>query len=83
MNVINMHQAKSQLSKLVKRAMAGEEVIIGKAGEPMVKLTAFQIKPPKRKPGGWEGKIWIAPDFDDDDPEIIKMFYGDDDAPAP
>ena len=82
MNVINMHQAKTQLSKLVKRAMAGEEIVIGKAGEPMVRLVVYSMPGRKRKPGGWEGKVWIAPDFDNEDPEINKMFYGDDDASA-
>jgi hypothetical protein len=31
----------------------------------------------QRKPGGWKGKIWIAPDFDETTPEILEMFYGD------
>lgn len=70
-----MHQAKTHLSKLIERALAGEEIIIAKAGKPMVKLTpAEPAEPLKRELGTWRGKIWIADDFDDEDPEINRLF---------
>ena len=66
MVVVNMHEAKTNLSKLVKRAAAGEEIIVAKAGEPVAKIVAYTAPPKKpRVPGSMKGKIWIAPDFDE------------------
>ena len=76
MNIVNMHAAKTNLSKLVDKALNGEEVIIGKAGEPLIRFVPFVDQKPKREPGGWEGKIWIADDFDDWTTELEEMFYG-------
>jgi len=61
---VNIHQAKTQLSRLVERAASGEEIIIAKAGKPVAKLTAIN-KPARkpRKPGGLKGRLWIADDF--------------------
>ena len=63
---INIHQAKTQLSKLVEEAAEGEEIIIAKAGKPMARLISLEntIKAP-RKPGGLKGQIWISDDFDE------------------
>jgi prevent-host-death family protein len=76
--IVNMHEAKTHLSRLVERAAAGEEIVIGRAGEPRAKLVRYEPPVRKREPGAWEGKVWIADDFDDDDPELIASFYGDD-----
>lgn len=77
---VNIHEAKTHLSRLVERAAAGEEIIIGKAGKPMARLVPYrEPKPPKRKPGAWKGKVWISPDFDAVDKEIEGLFYGDND----
>ena len=66
MTVVNMHEAKTNLSKLVQRAAAGEEIIVAKAGEPVAKIVAYTAPPRKpRVPGSMKGKIWIAPDFDE------------------
>ena len=66
MTVVNMHEAKTNLSKLVQRAAAGEEIIVAKAGEPVAKIVAYTPPPRKpRVPGSMKGKIWIAPDFDE------------------
>ena len=76
MEITNIHQAKTHFSKLVERAAAGEEIIIGKAGKPVARLVRYQDPaPPKRKPGAWKGKIWISPDFDKVDEEIEALFY--------
>ena len=60
----NLHEAKTHLSRLIEKALAGEEVIICKAGKPIVQLVPFTQKRRKRSPGGWEGKVKIAKDFD-------------------
>lgn len=73
--ITNIHEAKTHLSRLVERAAAGEEIVIGKAGKPVAKLVPYVSKErPVRKPGSLKGKIWISPDFDLIDPEIERMF---------
>jgi prevent-host-death family protein len=72
--VTNIHEAKTHLSRLVERAAAGEEIVIAKAGKPMAKLVPFEKAPPKRKLGGWKGKVWIAPDFDELPQDILAAF---------
>jgi prevent-host-death family protein len=77
---VNIHEAKTHFSRLVERAAAGEEIIIGKAGKPVARLVPYAApKPPKRKPGSWKGKVWISPDFDAADKEIEAMFMEDSD----
>jgi prevent-host-death family protein len=63
MTVANMHQAKSQLSKLVDRAMNGEEVIIAKAGRPIVRLVPIRAACSPRRGGQWKGRVRIAEGF--------------------
>ena len=76
MTVTNIHEAKTHFSKLVERAEAGEEIVIGRAGKPVAKLVPFEDSPmPRRKPGIWAGQIWISPDFDAPDLELEKLFY--------
>jgi prevent-host-death family protein len=71
-----MHEAKTHLSRLVDEAVNGEEVVIARAGRPLVTLVPYTEKKKKlRKPGGWEGKVWISPDFDDPLPEFEDEFY--------
>ena len=63
---INIHQAKTQLSKLVEEAAQGEEIIIAKAGKPMARLVALdQAEHKTRQSGGLKGQIWIADNFDE------------------
>jgi len=72
---VNMHEAKTHLSKLVERVERGEEIVIDRAGKPVAKLVPLpQPRSGKRKLGGWEGRVWMAPDFDDFDKEIEQMF---------
>jgi len=58
MNTVNMHEAKTQLSKLVDKAAKGESFIIAKAGKPMVKVTAVDSTPekPKKRIGFMKGQ---------------------------
>ena len=67
---VNMREAKSQLSRLGRLAWEGEEVVIAKAGEPYLRLAPYRKPPGERKPGGYEGQIWMSPDFDDPVPEL-------------
>jgi len=76
--VVDIREAKAQFSRLVDQAVAGEEVVITKAGKPVARLVAYdQPKLPERKPGSLKGKIWISPDFDAVDEEIEALFEGD------
>jgi len=83
---VNIHQAKTQLSRLVAEAEAGGQVVIARAGKPVAKLIAVgkrarkTAKPKKRldrRPGFLKGKIWIGPDFDAPLPkQILAAFRG-------
>ncbi len=76
---VNIHEAKTTLSKLIEAAERGEEVVIARAGKPAVKLVAAETevaKPKQRRGfGAWKGKVWFAPDYDQADAEIEKDFY--------
>ena len=73
MTKVNMHEAKSQLSRLGKLAWEGEEVVIAKAGEPYLRLEPYRDRLEERQLGGLEGKIWMSPDFDDPDEELMDL----------
>jgi len=77
MQIINIHQAKTNLSRLIEKTLAGEDVIIAKAGKPVVKIVAYKEKSKPRKPGLWKGKVWMSEDFNEEDEEINKLFYGE------
>ncbi len=61
---VNLYQAKTHLSDLVDRAAKGEEIVIAKAGKPVARLVPLAGAERGRSPGGWEGVVWIAEDFD-------------------
>lgn len=75
MRIVNTHEAKTQLSKLLNEAAMGEEVVIAKAGRPVAKLVAYKPQGRPRQLGAWKG-VRIASDFDDFGPELEQMFYG-------
>lgn len=75
MQIVNIHQAKTNLSKLIEKTSKGEEVIIAKAGKPVAKLILYKEKLKPRKLGLWKGKVNIPDDFDEEDEEINKLFY--------
>ncbi len=77
MQVINIHQAKTNLSKLIAQTLNGEDVIIAKAGKPVVKVVAYKEKLKPRKLGALKGKIFVPDNFNDEDEEINKLFYGE------
>lgn len=75
MQTVNIHEAKTNLSRLLEVVERGEDIIIARAGHPIATLTAY--KPPRRKiapPGSMEGEIWIAEDFDDPIDELFDVF---------
>lgn len=72
---VNMHEAKSQLSRLGKAAWEGEEVVIARAGEPYLRLVPYREQKPRRRLGAMKGQIRIAPDFDETPPEVIDSFW--------
>lgn len=66
---VNIHEAKTHLSRLLEQVRNGEEVVIAKAGKPVARLVAVQVRPPHRTPGMDKGKVIIHADFDDPIPE--------------
>jgi prevent-host-death family protein len=74
---VNIHDAKTNLSKLIQKAESGEEIIIARAGRPIVKLVPVP-KSKRRIIGSAKGKIWISDDFDSPETrkEIEDLFYG-------
>jgi prevent-host-death family protein len=71
---VNIHEAKTHLSRLVDRAAAGEEIIIGRAGKPVARLVALEPPAEKRRLGVWKGQVWVSPDFDEEDRELTRLF---------
>lgn len=63
-HAINIHEAKTHLSRLVEQAAAGNEIVIAKAGRPMARLVPLEAAPKPKKLGLLRGKLAIAPDFD-------------------
>lgn len=76
MKTVNIHHAKTHLSRLVQEVLDGEEVVIAKAGTPLVVLSPYEPVP-ERAPGAWKGLIQIADDFDELPAEIIGPFQGE------
>ena len=72
---VNMHEAKSQLSYLSERVLAGYLVVIAKSGKPCVDLLPHQTTT-TRQAGRLKGKIVIPDDFDNTSQDIIDGFYG-------
>lgn len=74
---VNIHQAKTHLSRLLQRVTAGEEITIARAGVPVARLVAVKPEPQKVRPLGFDrGKVWIADDFDELPEDLLKAFYG-------
>ncbi len=79
MKTVNIHEAKTHLSRLVEEAANGEEFVIAKAGKPMVKVVPLEDVPErKRRIGMLDGQFFIPEDMDQDlDKEIEDLFYGE------
>jgi prevent-host-death family protein len=71
---VTVHEAKTNLSKLLARVENGEEIVIARGSKPVAKLTRIETAKKPRKLGGYEGLVWMADDFDeywDDEIELI------------
>jgi prevent-host-death family protein len=71
MKTVNVHQAKTQLSRLLEEVAAGQEIIIAKAGKPVARLVSLRTASKKRQLGILEGKLTVRPDFDAPLPDPI------------
>jgi antitoxin (DNA-binding transcriptional repressor) of toxin-antitoxin stability system len=71
---INVHEAKTNFSKLLKRVERGEEVIIARAGQPVARISRLATDPQNRSPGSAKGLIQIADDFDAPIPDLERAF---------
>jgi antitoxin (DNA-binding transcriptional repressor) of toxin-antitoxin stability system len=75
MHIVNISEAKTHLTQLVKRVLAGEDIVIARQGEPMVRLSVYQTDLTPREGGQWRGKVWMSEDFNAPDPELEALFY--------
>ncbi len=70
--VVNIHDAKTHLSRYLERVEAGEEIVIGRAGRPIARLVPYtRLQRPPRRLGAWAGRVTITPGFDDPLPDDI------------
>jgi prevent-host-death family protein len=73
---VDVREAEKHLSRLVDRAAAGEQVVITRAGKPVARLVPVAEPKERREPGVWQGRVRIAPDFDELPPELRSVFGG-------
>lgn len=79
METVNIHEAKTNLSRLIERVLQGEEIVISKAGKPVATLVPYSKPAQPRKPGRMKGMIQISRDFDLPLPDDLQdMFAGTD-----
>ena len=71
---VNIHDAKTHLSRLIERVETGEEVVIARAGRPVARLVPFRARTSPREPGQWRGRVQMAPDFDRTDTLLLDDF---------
>ena len=81
---MNIHDAKTHLSRLLKRVGRGEEIVIAHAGTPVARLVPLEAPPAPRSLGGFEGQLKVGADFDAPLPRKLQGLFdgGDDAAPA-
>jgi prevent-host-death family protein len=74
---MNIREAKTHFSRLVVEVQGGKEVVITRSGKPVAKLVPYDgAVDSRRSPGGWEGRAWISPDFDEVQAEVIDAVEG-------
>jgi prevent-host-death family protein len=77
MRIVNTHEAKTHLSRLLKRVAAGEEIMIARAGQPVARLVPIRLTDRKRELGFAADELRIADDFDAPlSDEVLSAFYG-------
>lgn len=75
---VNVHEAKSQLSRHLLAVEHGEDVVIARAGRPVARLVPASAPTHGRAPGAWRGRIRVADDFDDTPDEVVAGFASGD-----
>ncbi|MCY7418883.1 MAG: type II toxin-antitoxin system prevent-host-death family antitoxin [Chloroflexi bacterium] len=73
-SIVNIHDAKTHLSRLLGRVEQGEEIVIGRAGKPIARLVRYEPRREPRQFGQWAGKAVIGAGFDEADDEIARLF---------
>lgn len=71
---VNVHEAKTHLSRLLERVESGEEIVLARAGRPVARLVPFRPRGTPRTPGAWRGRVHLAADFDTTSEEIMAAF---------
>jgi prevent-host-death family protein len=71
---VNIHEAKTHLSRLVERVEAGEELVIARAGRPVARLVPYRPRATPREPGLWRGSVSLAVDFDRTPESLVDEF---------
>ncbi|MGH2499289.1 MAG: type II toxin-antitoxin system Phd/YefM family antitoxin [Candidatus Limnocylindria bacterium] len=75
MRAVNIHEAKTHLSRLIERVRRGEEITLAKAGRPVARIVPLVPRVDRRVPGTARGRITVAPDFDAPLPkDLLKRF---------
>jgi antitoxin (DNA-binding transcriptional repressor) of toxin-antitoxin stability system len=75
MSAVNIHEAKTHLSRLIDLAVGGESFVIAKAGKPLVRVTALDAKPERRRLGFMAGQIRVPDDFDRMGDRAIEVLF--------
>lgn len=75
MRIVNIHEAKTEFSKLIEAVAHGEEIVIAKAGKPAAMLVPMPVHKPMRKPGALKGKMKIAAYFDASLPDDLQAAF--------
>ena len=73
---VNVHEAKTHLSRLLEAVERGEDVVIARSGKPVARLVPARTRE-ARSPGSWRGRVVVAGDFDETPEEVVAAFHGD------
>jgi prevent-host-death family protein len=74
---VNVHEAKTHLSRLLEAVERGEDVVIARAGKPVARLVPVTVRREPRVPGTWRGRVFIADDFDETPESVLAAFRGE------
>jgi len=73
---VNIHEAKTHLSRILSEVEKGEEYIVARAGKAIARLSPIRKPITRTKPGKWKGRVTISSDFDAEDDRVNAMFEG-------
>ncbi|MBF6620042.1 MAG: type II toxin-antitoxin system Phd/YefM family antitoxin [Patulibacter sp.] len=72
---VNVHEAKTHLSRLLEQVEGGDEIVIARNGRPVARLVPATERRPPRMPGAWRGQVWMTDDFDETPDDVVDPFY--------